>query len=534
MSGRLRGPSSRKRCRGWRSFACSAWSRARQCYWAPASGTAHLSPTVAPRGLWCWSSREPAATTPSLSGSMTVRCGSWRLSMPIVDRREFGGRFSVKENAQRLANYRYLEIQLMEIIGGWSHTTPQLAFKAAFGYQVYDHAQAADMQGERLWQLRSGRERQEPATDEVALLCEHVWNLTDVIDRLVAVYRVLEPHLVSTYVYHADATDPLADAPTIRMLRGVAAIDQSHVAWGQAALESLTQTADGRRRALEVQADIESLLVDCGGVTGQGIESHWLAFHSARDTARPDARIKRGKGGYRFAKRSAPLDHPVVEDPFWFSDRSEDFAVYESDDEWSIEGFRHKFHQLLYGEVETTDRMGKMLAEFPELPWPMRMELAHQMWDEARHIEIVAKACEELMGAELGYGPWSLVWWWMQNEDDPLRRITVTNSWAEANLMQTLRIWRQEAEKRGYSRIAELSDYLQADELTHVKLATNWIRDFVKDDQAKSDELVQWGTSAVERIERFHNPDAPVPDVHFTFLRTPPKDGARVSSVIGE
>jgi len=207
----------------------------------------------------------------------------------------------------------------------------------------------------------------------------------------------------------------------------------------------------------------------------------------------------------------------VVEEPFWFSDRSEDFAVYESDDEWSIEGFRHKFHQLLYGEVETTDRMGKMLAEFPELPWPMRMELAHQMWDEARHIEIVAKACEELMGAELGYGPWSLVWWWMQNEDDPLRRITVTNSWAEANLMQTLRIWREQADQRGYSRIAELADYLQADELTHVKLATTWIRQLLDGDDAREQELVAWGRNAVARIGGFWNEHDAPEDVHFTF-----------------
>ena len=77
--------------------------------------------------------------------------------MPIVDRREFGGRFTVKENSQRLANYRYLEIQLMEMIGGWSHTTPQLAFKATFGYHVYDHAQAADLLSERLEQLRAAR-----------------------------------------------------------------------------------------------------------------------------------------------------------------------------------------------------------------------------------------------------------------------------------------------------------------------------------------------------------------------------------------
>ena len=102
--------------------------------------------------------------------------------MPVVDRREFGGRFTVKENAQRLANYRYLEVQLMELLGGWSHTTPQLAFKATFGYHVYDHAQSADMLGERLEQLRSGRFREEPATDAFAELCEYVWHLDTTLD----------------------------------------------------------------------------------------------------------------------------------------------------------------------------------------------------------------------------------------------------------------------------------------------------------------------------------------------------------------
>jgi hypothetical protein len=458
--------------------------------------------------------------------------------MPVVDRREFGGRFSVKENAQRLANYRYLEVQLMEMLGGWSHTTPQLAFKATFGYHVYDHAQSADMLGERLEQLRSGRYREEPATDEFARLCEHVWSLDSTLDRLIAVYRVLEPHLVSTYVYHADATDPLTDTPTVRLLRQLAALGQSHVAWGQAVIESLTKSPEERRRALEIQAEIEGRLVACGGVTGQGIESHWLAFHSARAEEKPPQRIKRGKGGHRFAKRCAPRNHPVVEAPFWFSgDRAEFRKVYHAEDEWSLEGYRHKFHQLLYGEVETTDRMGKMLAEFPELPWEMRMELAHQMWDEARHIEIVAKACEDELGAELGYGPWPLAWWWMQNETDPLKRIAVTNSWSEANLMHMLRMWRVNAEKRGYTRIAELCDYLQADELTHVKLATRWIRTLTEQDIAHRDELVRWGGQAVERIERFYNDTytPPAHGVHFTFLK--PDDGeiaVTPSSVIGE
>jgi hypothetical protein len=51
-----------------------------------------------------------------------------------------------------------------------------------------------------------------------------------------------------------------------------------------------------------------------------------------------------------------------------------------------------------------------------------------------------------------------------------------------------------------HNRIAELADYLQADELTH--------------------ELVSWGHEAVARIGKFWSEDAKPQDVHFTFLRS--------------
>ncbi|HET7172588.1 MAG TPA: hypothetical protein VFI18_13190 [Gaiellales bacterium] len=65
--------------------------------------------------------------------------------------------------------------------------------------------------------------------------------------------------------------------------------------------------------------------------------------------------------------------------------------MYETTDEWSLEGFRGKFHQLLYGEVETTDRMDKMVAELPGLP------------RGAPHRDR-RQGVRELMDAELGYG----------------------------------------------------------------------------------------------------------------------------------
>jgi uncharacterized ferritin-like protein (DUF455 family) len=155
------------------------------------------------------------------------------------------------------------------------------------------------------------------------------------------------------------------------------------------------------------------------------------------------------------------------------------------------------------------------------------------MWDEARHIEIVAKAVEEELGGDLGYGPWTLSWWWMQNEEDPLRRIAVTNCWAERNLMATLRQWRTQAEKRGYSRIAELSDYLQADELTHVRAGTNWIRRLGTEDDRT--DLRDWGVVAIDQIEGFfRKPDEPGPpadrdaDLLFTFTKPGARDAQEV------
>jgi hypothetical protein len=120
-----------------------------------------------------------------------------------------------------------------------------------------------------------------------------------------------------------------------------------------------------------------------------------------------------------------------------------------------------------------------------------------------------------------------------------LRRISVTNSWAEANLMNTLRQWRIQAEKRGFLRIAELSDYLQADELTHVKLATNWIRKLTEDRAAYRDELLEWSRQAVDTVSGFYDKawgqSGPKEEPHFTFVKgSSEPTNAPPSHIIGE
>jgi rubrerythrin len=100
--------------------------------------------------------------------------------------------------------------------------------------------------------------------------------------------------------------------------------------------------------------------------------------------------------------------------------------------------------------------------------------------------------------------------------------------------MHTLRLWRTHAEQRGYTRIAELADYLQADELTHVRLATRWIRQLTAHDPGYREELARWARKAVARIEGFYG--RPVEsEPHFTFL-TPGhgEPSGSASAIIGE
>ena len=136
--------------------------------------------------------------------------------------------------------------------------------------------------------------------------------------------------------------------------------------------------------------------------------------------------------------------------------------------------------------------------------------------------------------------PGPLAWWWMQNETDPLQRIAVTNSWAEANLMTTLRQWRDQAEEaRLHPHRRAVLTTCRPTSCTHVRLATDWIQKLTEDDPAHRDELVNWGRKAIARIQGFHASrykDMPDPnEARFTFLKpTGPVEAVALSPIIGE
>jgi hypothetical protein len=191
------------------------------------------------------------------------------------DRRELPGVFTVEESARRVGNYKWIEMRLFEVLGGWVATVPELDVKTAFGRQCYHHAWHAELWHKRLPELREmNPERLTlPPNDAMVTFVEALTepeapDLT--IEKLTGVYRVLLPHKIAAYTYHRNATSRITDAPTIRSLNF--ALQDEFEDWreGEMLLQSLLDTEEEIQRAAKHQARLETLLVAAGGITGPG------------------------------------------------------------------------------------------------------------------------------------------------------------------------------------------------------------------------------------------------------------------------
>ena len=198
-----------------------------------------------------------------------------------VDLDTVGGAFSVDENARRLIHYRFAENVCMTTAGGWASSMPLVKVKFNLGRHCYEDSIHALWLGQRLPELRVTEQMEEqlpptlrwsnkaePPNEQFIKFVEAMQMQDDQLLRLVGLYRVLKTHLCVYYRHHAQVTDRVCDAPTVRIIEHILLEEERHLQWGQAIYEELADTPEKRRAALEWQAHLEDLLIKSGGITG--------------------------------------------------------------------------------------------------------------------------------------------------------------------------------------------------------------------------------------------------------------------------
>src|SRR4026207_1505398 len=128
---------------------------------------------------------------------------------------------TVKQRGELTATYRFIEVRLMETLAQWVPTTPEMELKLLFGAHIWDVAQHADILGKRTYELRLPLQHSMTPSDEYVRILEELCNVAESSDRLVGFYDVLLPALQNRYQNYLKETDPLMDAPSVRILERI-------------------------------------------------------------------------------------------------------------------------------------------------------------------------------------------------------------------------------------------------------------------------------------------------------------------------
>jgi uncharacterized ferritin-like protein (DUF455 family) len=169
--------------------------------------------------------------------------------------------------------------------------------------------------------------------------------------------------------------------------------------------------------------------------------------------------------------------------------RDECFRLVLTDSEMeTLEGTgelarKESVHRHMSNEITSLDIAAQCLAEFPDAPWGLRMELARQSWDESRHVAGLARRLVE-MGGRKGEFPISVFEWSITCAIDNLAgRLAAQNRTFEAGAMDVVGGNITALREAGDRATADLLEAILADEIQHVRFANRWLKKMAQEDR---------------------------------------------------
>ena len=147
-------------------------------------------------------------------------------------------------------------------------------------------------------------------------------------------------------------------------------------------------------------------------------------------------------------------------------------------------------HRQMNEEVIGLECSARCLSDFPDAEWGLRMWLARQCADEARHGHMFRRQLESL-GGRLGQFPVLDFQYRIINRAETLvGRLTIQNRTFEAGGLDAVSFVADDVRKKGDAALADFFDSQLADEILHVRFANEWVRKAIRDDPR---ELLRMG-----------------------------------------
>ena len=145
------------------------------------------------------------------------------------------------------------------------------------------------------------------------------------------------------------------------------------------------------------------------------------------------------------------------------------------------EALRARLHTIFTGELQAMEAAGRTLFDFSDAPWEFQLDMARQVWDESRHTEIFERLLDYL-GAKPGDYVETDLLWRCTLSDDPAARVAGINRGLEGLACDVFEHLIRMAQRNGDEIIEKAVDYVLADEITHVRMGSKWMRKLTEGD----------------------------------------------------
>ena len=139
-------------------------------------------------------------------------------------------------------------------------------------------------------------------------------------------------------------------------------------------------------------------------------------------------------------------------------------------------------HRQMNEEANVLENAASSLADFPHADWPIRLWLARQCADEARHVLLYKRLIESRGGRVGKYPVMNFQYRILRTIDSLVGRLAVQNRTFEADGLDAVTFGIGQARRAGDEELADLYEAQQADEIVHVGFANEWLRRQIKQD----------------------------------------------------
>jgi hypothetical protein len=358
----------------------------------------------------------------------------------------------------RLKRYHYAFVRLHEILTARITAEPIYELKTGFSLHSYLCAEHVQALRSRVAEMREPPLGLDAVPDPaLQVFFDEILAAPTTAELLAGLYQKAIPALDAALAKHMADTNPLADAPTVRVCRFARLELADIIAFGKKSTACLVDqaTARGLTPWLEL---LDRCLAAAGGVDG---------------TATPSgAVVKRQHSQKPYVYDPVPRRDERWQDLYNQGVNAESF-LYNPDYPARAKALMMLYKRLR--EVDVPEMMASIITQTKGKPWEYYRDMSRQLWDEARHA---------MMG-EVGFTALGIDWkqarithnWSLRlnTECTPLERHAVLYFIEQGLMTRTGKRYEWEVgSESGIPLMATIQDYDWADEVLHSQIGREW------------------------------------------------------------